>query len=347
MIRLFAAIGIPEDIGESLVRRQQGLPGARWRPIEAFHITLRFVGEVKESVAEDLDAELSVVVGEALTLTLSGVGAFGEGQDMHAVWAGVETTEALKHLAARCETAARRAGLAPDRRAWKPHVTLAYLRRPDPAGVAAWIQGHNLLKSPPFRVTSFGLYSSTLGGEGSRYRLEREYFLSSPVGGGGPRGGWRGRDDELRRTSSGALTGTQRFLQGRRNGVVLQHPERGDRQGHFVRRLQHHLRRGAGLEGLHPARRAQAPAVARLQAREARLRRRQIVADALRERQELGGHHRADGVQANIVRASLAAAVAEESGHRPSRAGLQLAAENVAGVGIVAVAHAVILGLVP
>jgi 2'-5' RNA ligase len=128
-------------------------------------------------VADDLDAELAGIGGEALTLTLAGVGAFGEGDDIHAVWAGVEETEPLKHLAARCETAARRAGLAPDRRAWKPHVTLAYLRRPDPARVAAWIQGHNLLKSPPFHVTSFGLYSSRLGGEGARYRLEREYPL--------------------------------------------------------------------------------------------------------------------------------------------------------------------------
>ena len=47
-------------------------------------------------------------------------------------------------------------------------MTLAYLRRAEPARVAAWVQGHNLLKSPPFRVTSFGLYSSHLGHEGSR-----------------------------------------------------------------------------------------------------------------------------------------------------------------------------------
>lgn len=177
MIRLFAAIAIPQDIGEALTRRQSGLPGARWRPIEAFHITLRFFGEVAETVAEDLDSELAVISGEAMTLTLQGVGSFGEGEDLHAVWAGVSETEPLKRLAARCETAARRARLAPDRRVWKPHVTLAYLRGAQPARVAAWIQGHNLLKSPPFRVTRFGLYSSWLGDRGASYRLERAYPL--------------------------------------------------------------------------------------------------------------------------------------------------------------------------
>jgi 2'-5' RNA ligase len=177
MIRLFAAVAVPEDIGEALKRRQQGIPGARWRPPEAMHITLRFFGEVREDIADDLDAELSTVTGSALELTLEGAGSFGEGEDIHAIWAGVAENPALRHLAARCEAAARRAGLKPEQRAYRPHVTLAYTRRPDPARVAAWIQGHNLLKSPPFRVDRFGLFSSWQGPEGSVYRLERAYLL--------------------------------------------------------------------------------------------------------------------------------------------------------------------------
>ena len=177
MIRLFAAIAIPPEIAEGLVRRQQGLPGAKWRPTEAFHITLRFAGEVSEALADDLDAELNVISPEALTLQLEGVGSFQDGDDIHAVWAGVTENSALRRLAARCETAARKAGLAPDRRTWHPHVTLAYLRHAEPARVAAWVQAHNLLKSPPFRVTSFGLYSSWMGHEASVYRLERTYPL--------------------------------------------------------------------------------------------------------------------------------------------------------------------------
>ena len=77
----------------------------------------------------------------------------------------------------RCEAAARRAGLSPDRRTYRPHVTMAYLTRPDPADVAAWIQRHNLLKSPPFEVSRFGLYSSQLSPKGSSYRLEQDYPL--------------------------------------------------------------------------------------------------------------------------------------------------------------------------
>jgi 2'-5' RNA ligase len=177
MRRLFAAVEVPPEIGEGLVRRQQGLPGARWRPAETLHITLRFFGSTAENVARDLDSELSAISATPFDLDLEGVGSFGEGRDVHAVWAGVGESEPLRRLANRCESAARRAGLKPEGRAFRPHVTLAYLKHADPARVGAWVQGHNLLKSPPFRVTWFGLYSSWPTNEGSRYELEREYPL--------------------------------------------------------------------------------------------------------------------------------------------------------------------------
>ena len=177
MIRLFAAIALPPEIGEGLQRRQQGLPGARWRPLETLHVTLRFYGETAEPAAADLDAELAKVAGRPFDLQLDGVGTFGEGLETHAVWAGVADSEPLRMLAGRCEAAARRAGLKSETRAYHPHVTLAYLKRADPGRVAAWVQEHNLLKSPAFRVDRFGLYSSWLANDGSRYDLERDYRL--------------------------------------------------------------------------------------------------------------------------------------------------------------------------
>ena len=177
MIRLFAALAVPNDIAEGLIRRRQPLPGARWRPADSLHVTLRFFGEVREDVADDLDSALSTIAGAPFAIHLEGVGTFGEGPDISSIWAGVADSEPLRRLAARCESAARQAGLKAEPRAFKPHVTLAYLKRTDPARVAAWVQGHNLLKSPEFAVDRFGLYSSRLGREGSTYRLERDYGL--------------------------------------------------------------------------------------------------------------------------------------------------------------------------
>jgi len=177
MIRLFAAVALPEDVAEGLSIRQYGLEDVRWRPMETLHITLRFFGDVQERMADDLDSLLEGVGGGPFALSLQGVGHFGEGERITALWAGVVDNPALGQLAARCKAAARRVGLKPETRLYKPHVTLAYTKHPEPRDVAAWVQSHNLLKSPPFTVDRFGLYSSHRTSEGSRYRLEREYRL--------------------------------------------------------------------------------------------------------------------------------------------------------------------------
>jgi 2''-5'' RNA ligase len=179
MIRLFTALSLPDDITEVLKRRQSGLPGARWHGLDHLHLTLAFYGEMNERTADDLAAELEkAATGGAFDIQLSGVGAFGEGHRLNAVWAGVAGSERLATLAGRCRAAGERAGLRLEKREYRPHVTLAYLKpQTDPARVAAWVTGHNLLASPPIRVERFGLYSSVLTHDGSHYTLEREYLL--------------------------------------------------------------------------------------------------------------------------------------------------------------------------
>lgn len=178
MIRLFAALHVPEEIARAIQHRQTGVPGARWRPAEALHVTLRFFGELNEPVAADLDDALAAVRAPAFDLRLQAAGAFGEHDHMHAVWAGVAENPALRRLAVKCETAARRTGLKAESRTYRPHVTLAYLRHAEPPKVAAWVQANNLLKSEAWRAAEFYLYSSWSGPDGSSYQLERTYPLT-------------------------------------------------------------------------------------------------------------------------------------------------------------------------
>ncbi len=182
MIRLFAALAIPPEIGVKLQSRQTGIGSARWRPLEALHVTLRFFGEVREDVARDLDDALLEFAVSPFEIALEGVGSFSEGDEVSAVWAGVAENTVLKRLAASCERAARQAGLKPDPRRYRPHVTLAYLKRADPAQVAGWLEANARLQSPPIPINSFQLYSSVLSPEGSRYRIEATYPLVGPQG---------------------------------------------------------------------------------------------------------------------------------------------------------------------
>ena len=178
-VRLFAAIALPDHVAERLLPLMKGVPGAKWRPRENLHLTLRFFGEVTEPVADDIDAALgeAAEANARFDLTLKGAGAFG-GADPHALWIGAADSEALTKLAADCERAARRAGLRPEPRKFAAHVTLAYLSGAPLDRVRAFEQRLGLFEAPTFRVDSFGLYSSWVRKAApSLYRLEAEYPL--------------------------------------------------------------------------------------------------------------------------------------------------------------------------
>jgi 2'-5' RNA ligase len=179
MIRLFAAVAIPREVAETLAPLCGGVRGAAWHDIEKLHLTLRFMGEVDEARAEDLESELRRIESPAFDLTLAGAGAFESRGVPNHLWIGAETDRALDQLQRRCERAARRAGLPADPRVWRPHVTLAYLFSADPAQVGAWILGHSLIRLAAIPVRAFGLYSSWPGRAGRTYRLERTYRLQA------------------------------------------------------------------------------------------------------------------------------------------------------------------------
>ena len=178
-LRLFAALAIPDHVAERLLPLMKGVPGAKWRPRENLHLTLRFFGDVAEPVAEEIDSALEAALrGRApFDLTLKTAGAFG-GADPHSLWIGAAKSGPLTQLAEACERAARRAGLKPEPRRFTPHVTLAYLSGAPLDRVHAFETRLGLFEAPPFRVESVGLYSSfTRKSAPSLYRLEAEYPL--------------------------------------------------------------------------------------------------------------------------------------------------------------------------
>lgn len=178
-LRLFAALSLPDDVAAPLTALMKGVGGAKWRPRENLHLTLRFFGELPEPVAEDLDVELEAAtrgIGP-FSLRLKGAGSFG-GVDPHALWIGAAESESLKRLAAACEKAARRVKLKPEPRKFMPHVTIAYLNGAMLDRVQAFTVEHALFETASFDVAGFGLYSSiTRKSAPSLYRLEAEYPL--------------------------------------------------------------------------------------------------------------------------------------------------------------------------
>lgn len=175
-MRLFVALAIPKGVAQSIMLIQGGVPSARWQTREQLHMTLRFIGEVDGRDAAMLDDALSGVAAPGFDLQLHGVGQFGNKQP-HALWAAARASEALTHLQHRVDNAIRRVGQPQDAHKFKPHVTVARLRNPEPGKVIEWLTHHALFTSPVFRVDAFQLYSSRLTRDGSVYTVEQEYPL--------------------------------------------------------------------------------------------------------------------------------------------------------------------------
>jgi 2'-5' RNA ligase len=174
MPRLFTGLEIPEAIRLRLSLIRAPLDGAKWIEAENMHITLRFVGDVDGRAADDFADALAEVRARPFSLSVEGAGAFG-GREPRVLWAGVSAGPELDALYRAHERAARAAGLEPDARTFRPHVTLARLRRTRPQAVARFLQENGALRTEAFTATRFVLLSARPGSGGGPYVIEAAY----------------------------------------------------------------------------------------------------------------------------------------------------------------------------
>ena len=191
MIRLFVALSFPDAVRNSLATLCAGVPGARWSKPEQFHLTLRFIGEVDGRVAHAIAEELSSVVMPSFELSLFGVGTFGDKRKTHSLWAGVRPHPSLNRLQDKVDNACLRAGLAPDRRKFAPHVTLARLNTAAVDRLGGFLSHHSLYLPPQFgRLLHAGGGLSARGVAGRRRRRRLDGRRSRPLGPAGNGGLW-------------------------------------------------------------------------------------------------------------------------------------------------------------
>ena len=176
MIRLFVGLALPRQAEAALAGLEAGIPGARWVEARNLHVTLRFIGEVEEHVAAEIDLALAEIREPGLDLVITGFGTFGSRQP-HALWAAVEKTPALVHLQAKVDSAVVRAGIDPEPRKFTPHVTLARLKGAPPTRIHDFIAGHSPFRVGPLAVGHFTLFRSHLGRGGAEYEALAEYPL--------------------------------------------------------------------------------------------------------------------------------------------------------------------------
>ena len=178
-MRLFVALELPWDVRDRLALMSGGIPGARWLDAEQMHVTLRFIGEVDGHTQSDIESALSAVHVAPFSLRVDGVGCFGTGRKARTLWAGLAANDTLTRLQSKVETAIAKVGLAPERRKFHPHVTLARLKNPGIQRLGDYLARHGDLISEDLPMDHFTLFSSHLGNAGAVYRTEATFPLSA------------------------------------------------------------------------------------------------------------------------------------------------------------------------
>jgi 2'-5' RNA ligase len=185
-VRLFVALELPESHRASLAdvceRGRRG--GVRWVAAENVHLTLKFLGEVDEGLAPDVEEALAGVAEAArpFALALEGGGCFPNERSPRVIWVGVaEGAEEASRLAAEVERALKPLGFAPEKRRFRPHLTIGRPKDPRAAATATaekieQLRGYG---APAAEVRGLALIKSTLTSEGAVYDVVRRFGLGT------------------------------------------------------------------------------------------------------------------------------------------------------------------------
>ncbi len=176
--RVFVAAPLPDGARIALADRLRGLeiPGRRVPP-ENWHLTLRFLGSVESTRYERfLGAVDQAELGSRFRVALSGLGAFPNPRRATVTWIGVTRgADRLHDLAEIAEEAAVTAGLPPEDRPFRPHLTLSRVR-PQQDATSLVATGSEI--GVDWRCDSVVVYRSHTGRDGARYEALETFSLT-------------------------------------------------------------------------------------------------------------------------------------------------------------------------
>ena len=175
-MRAFYALPISDAAKSALVkardtlrrRAERSRVTARFLPDESLHLTVCFLGYVDRDRLPDFEAVLEACVQiPRIDAHLTTLGAFSSPARARVVVAELDDSEKrLAALARAVSLGAEKLGIPPEERAFRPHVTLARLKRP--SDVRDWL-AHATLEPAPVSFDELVLYESVLHPTGSRY----------------------------------------------------------------------------------------------------------------------------------------------------------------------------------
>lgn len=132
-MRTFIAIDVSEEVRDNLLKAQQriGSKSAKIKFVERenFHVTLKFLGEIDEALAEEVKKALAEIAKKHKKhrVKVKGIGVFPNPNYVRVIWAGIENDESIKAIANDVEREMRRLGFK-EERDFVTHITIGRVK---------------------------------------------------------------------------------------------------------------------------------------------------------------------------------------------------------------------------
>ena len=173
-MRLFVALDLPYEMRrnlELLLHLLKPLARIQWSPVSNLHLTTKFIGELSEDRLDELKAALaSVKRPGAMRIAIRGLGWFPHPDRPRIFYAGIQAPPELVSLARDTNAACASLGIPKEDKDYRPHLTLARLRHPEPlTALQSEIARLPSVDFGAFQAENFYLYGSQLQPGGSIY----------------------------------------------------------------------------------------------------------------------------------------------------------------------------------
>src|SRR5690349_18580961 len=176
--RVFCAFELPESLRVRIKEHAQGVreaipdAAASWSRPENIHLTMKFFGNVDQAKAPVISDVLARVAKEfsPIEIVVGGTGVFPRPSRPQVLWIGIDDrTAALANLQKRLEDECAREGFPKEDRAFRPHLTIARIRKPQNAKQLAEAHLETKFVSTNVVLDELVLFRSELSPKGSRY----------------------------------------------------------------------------------------------------------------------------------------------------------------------------------
>ena len=175
---MFCAFELPEAVRSRIdqhsrkVREAAPDAAASWSRPENVHLTMKFFGNVDQARVPAISAAAARVVKEfsPIQIEVGKTGVFPRPSRPQVLWVGIDDRSgALSKLQERLEGEFALEGFPKEDRAFRPHLTIARIRRPQNANQLAEVHLGFEFSAVAVRLSELILFRSELNPKGSKY----------------------------------------------------------------------------------------------------------------------------------------------------------------------------------